>query len=287
MKKAWMMGVVGALHVLVVGALLMQGCGTTRPSAPPPAKEPPVVMPPVAEPVVPPPVIAPPVVVAPPVDMSTKVYTVKAGDSLSLIAKRFNVSTRDIVTLNKIKDPNKVTVGTKLTLPGYVNLNAPEPKRKPKAAKVAHKTAKPAVAAGGEYVVKAGDTLGHIAVRSGTTVKAIKEANNLTSDSLKIGQKLAMPKGGAAPAAVPAEGEQPVVAEGGKPAEGAAPEGAAASVLPESKPGELLHVVEAGQPLEAIALMYGVRVEELMKLNNLETPDVKVGQTLKIPPPAE
>ncbi len=280
MKKAWMIGVIAVLHVLVVGTLLIQGCGTTRPQ-PVEAKEPPVVMPPVAEPVVPPVVEPTPKVVLPPVEVPTKVYTVKNGDSLSFIAQRFNVSVRDIVKMNKISNPNKVTVGTKLTLPGYVDLNAPEPRRPVRKVSAAPKAVK--VAAGGEYVVKSGDTLGHIAVRSGTTVKAIKQLNNLTGDALKVGQKLALPKGSAAPGA-PAEaapaGEAAV-------AEAAPAVPSADAALLEAKPGELLHVVEANQALDAIAMMYGVRVEELIKLNNLASPDVKVGQTLKIPPPVE
>lgn len=284
MKKAWMIGLIAVLHVVVVGSLLLQGCGTTRPPASE-VKEPPMVMPPVAEPVLPPVVEPPPKVVLPPVEVPTKVYTVQSGDSLSYIAKRFNVSTRDIVKMNKISNPNKIVVGTKLTLPGYVDLNAPAPRRPARKVSAAPKAApKAVVAAGGEYVVKSGDTLGHIAVRNGTTVKAIKQLNSLTSDSLKIGQKLALPKGGAAPAeAAPVEGtpegEAAVAAEG-------VPAATDAAVL-ESKPGELLHVVEANQPLDAIAMMYGVPVEELMKVNNLSSPDVKVGQTLKIPPPVE
>ncbi len=282
MKKAWMIGLIAVLHVVVVGSLLLQGCGTTRPR-PVEVKEPPVVMPPVAEPVLPPVVEPPPRVELPPVEVPTKVYTVQSGDSLSYIAKRFNVSTRDIMKLNKISNPNKITVGKKLTLPGYVDLNAPAPRRPARKVSSAPKAApKAVVAAGGEYVVKSGDTLGHIAVRNGTTVKAIKQLNNLASDSLKIGQKLALPKGGAAPAeAVPGE----VAPEADVAVAESAPV-ADAAVL-ESKPGELLHVVEANQPLDAIAMMYGVPVEELMKLNNLSSPDVKVGQTLKIPPPVE
>ena len=53
------------------------------------------------------------------------------------------------------------------------------------------------------------------------------------------------------------------------------------------KSNEVLHVVEPNQDLGSIAMMYGVRAEEVLKLNNLTSPDVKVGQTLKIPPPAE
>jgi LysM repeat protein len=50
---------------------------------------------------------------------------------------------------------------------------------------------------------------------------------------------------------------------------------------------EVLHGVEPNQDLASIAMMYGVRAEEIIRLNNLTSPDVKVGQTIKIPPPVE
>jgi LysM repeat protein len=264
---------------------LLQGCGTTPKPTEPPAPQ--VVMPPPTEPVVLPPVVMPPPVKAEAPVQLTKTYTVKSGDSLSMIAKRFNVSTRDLMKMNKIASANKIRVGQKLTLPGYVNLNAAAPVRSKKAVvakKPAHKSAK-AVAGAGEYLVKSGDSLGLIAQRTGTTVAALKQANSLASDKLQINQKLVIPKGGAAPVApvvatdVAAEGVPAVVPEVAP-----APESAP---LSEPKANEVLHVVEPNQDLNSIAMMYGVRVEDMMRLNNLATPDVKVGQTLKIPPPVE
>lgn len=47
---------------------------------------------------------------------------------------------------------------------------------------------------GREHVVESGHTLSAIASAYGTTVKAIKEANNLKSDSIYVGQKLFIPE---------------------------------------------------------------------------------------------
>jgi LysM repeat protein len=48
--------------------------------------------------------------------------------------------------------------------------------------------------AGREHVVESGHTLSAIAQAYGTTVKAIKQANNLKSDSIYVGQKLFIPE---------------------------------------------------------------------------------------------
>ncbi len=45
-----------------------------------------------------------------------------------------------------------------------------------------------------EHVVQKGETLTSIAKSSGVTVADLRKANNLTSDSLKVGQKLVIPK---------------------------------------------------------------------------------------------
>jgi LysM repeat protein len=49
-------------------------------------------------------------------------------------------------------------------------------------------------ATGNEHIVQRGETLTLIAKSSGVTVADLRKANNLTSDSLKVGQKLIIPK---------------------------------------------------------------------------------------------
>src|ERR1035438_1528929 len=58
------------------------------------------------------------------------------------------------------------------------------------------KTTTPSTSAtnGSEHVVAAGETLTSIAKSSGVTIADLRKANNLTSDTLKVGQKLVIPK---------------------------------------------------------------------------------------------
>ena len=46
--------------------------------------------------------------------------------------------------------------------------------------------------------------------------------------------------------------------------------------------GGNFHVVQKGQTFYRIALIYGLKIEELKQLNNMTTTDIKVGQELRI-----
>jgi LysM repeat protein len=56
------------------------------------------------------------------------------------------------------------------------------------------RSAKSSRGAGREHVVESGHTLSAIAQAYGTTIKAIKQANNLKSDNIYVGQKLFIPE---------------------------------------------------------------------------------------------
>jgi LysM repeat protein len=107
------------------------------------------------------------------------VYTIKSGDTLSDIAKRFGTTVEALMEANGIEDATRLTVGTKLTIiqpPDY-------------SATMAYET----------YEVQQGDTLYTIAAKYGMTVAEIKEANGLKSDRLSVEQKLRIPVGTATP----------------------------------------------------------------------------------------
>ena len=44
-------------------------------------------------------------------------YVVQSGDSLSVIASRFGVSTQQLADFNAISDPNSIVVGQELSIP--------------------------------------------------------------------------------------------------------------------------------------------------------------------------
>lgn len=105
-------------------------------------------------------------------DDTKNTYTVKAGDTLWSIARRFNTTVEDLMKYNNLSS-DVITVGTILTIPtttdSSINLNS------------------------NLYVVKAGDTLWNIAKRYNTTVENLMMMNNLNTDLITIGQRLMVP----------------------------------------------------------------------------------------------
>lgn len=190
---------------LLAGCLLIQGCGlfgkkgaTTETVEPIPADTPAVEV----EAVDKAPAIAPlpPARVEtsspmelPDVRMSTP-YSVKKGDTVSGIAYRYGLRWQDVLAVNPGLKPSRLRVGQIIQLPGDVNLARPVAARPDvRPAQTGRKTITSTPKAAGDsvvYKVKSGDSLSVIAYRFGVRVKAIKQANNLKSDRIYVGQKL-------------------------------------------------------------------------------------------------
>jgi LysM repeat protein len=139
-----------------------------------------------------------PTAAAKPTAGSSVYHVVKLGDTLDKVARAYGTSAAAIIAANGIRNPDLIWVGQKLLISGSKQPGAPAPKptAKPKP--------QPAPATQQIYVVQAGDTLGQIAKRYGTTVAAIVAANDLPSaNNIGVGQRLIMSKGGgSAPATV-------------------------------------------------------------------------------------
>lgn len=89
-------------------------------------------------------------------------YTVKVGDSLYSIARKYNISVNELKSYNNLTS-NLLSIGQVLSIP------------------TTNETT---------YIVKSGDSLYSIAKKFNTTVNEIKTKNNLTNNLLSIGQKL-------------------------------------------------------------------------------------------------
>lgn len=104
-------------------------------------------------------------------------HKVKAGESLSVIAKRYGTSVATIKSANRLKSSG-LAIGQVLTIPGY-SMPAVVPKAKNP---IETKTV--------THIVRKGDYLGKVAKRYKVSVASIKRENRLKSDTLKLGQKL-------------------------------------------------------------------------------------------------
>lgn len=99
--------------------------------------------------------------------------------------------------------PQKVAMSKPVDVPLPKKAPKQEQAVLPKAPEVETKQAaqaKTEPAMGGFYEVKPGDSLGRIAANHGTTIVALRAANKLSSDNIRIGQKLKVP--GSSPAKV-------------------------------------------------------------------------------------
>lgn len=103
------------------------------------------------------------------------VYTVKVGDNLYSIAKKYNVTVNEIISLNSLSS-NLLSIGQQLKIPIKNNPDIDNQY--------------------GTYIVQSGDTLYKIAGRYGMTVSQLMAINKLEGTSLKIGQVLKVTSGG-------------------------------------------------------------------------------------------
>ncbi len=161
-----------------------------------------------------------------PTDLENK-YIVKSGDTLWSIAKKYGLSVDELKALNNLTS-NSLSIGQVLKIKKDSETVSPDEDT---------------------YIVKSGDTLYGIARRFGLSVDELKRINNLSSNTLSIGQvlKVSLSNG---------EGENE---------------------------GIQYYIVQPGDNLYKIATMYGLTVDELKAANNLTSNLLSIGQNLIIP----
>lgn len=151
-------------------------------------------------------------------------YTVKRGDTLYGIASSYGVSVDEIKSLNNLTS-NTLSIGQELLIPTSNTITETNYE---------------------VYTVVSGDTLYGIANKYGVSVDDIKTLNNLTSNTLSIGQRLQIP-------------------------------------LKEVTSSNFIYTVKRGDTLYGIASSFGLNVIDLINLNNLGSTNLFIGQELLIP----
>lgn len=109
---------------------------------------------------------------------SGSTYTVKSGDSLSVIASRYGISVRELMNMNG--------------LTGYLIFPGQTLKTKGSVQSAPARTTPVRTSSEGtsSYTVRSGDTLGAIAQRFGTSVDALRRLNGITGDLIYVDQVL-------------------------------------------------------------------------------------------------
>ena len=154
--------------------------------------------------------------------------TARQGDTVANLSSRYNVPEDAIRQANGLASSQQIAAGQSIVIPTFSQPggqprsaslpqpSSPQPQEPNQQAVLPQQpglqerqgqaSAQPsdgatsgAPAAGGTYKVVAGDTLSGISRRTGVSVDALKQANNLENGLIRIGQELRIPAGGQVP----------------------------------------------------------------------------------------
>jgi membrane-bound lytic murein transglycosylase D len=191
-------------------------------------------------------------------------HTVQPGDTYFGIASKYNLSLRELLTINNRSAQSRLVSGQRLLVsksgeeaaPAKVAVERPAPASTFRTPEEIKEETRLAATPGSEFhTVQSGQTYYSISKAYGISIKELLELNNLSdSDRLKSGQKLRVKRG-----------------EGGE------------SETASQPSGSQTHTVAPGETLFRIAQTYHTSVDDIKKLNNMSGNSVMVGQKLKIP----
>ena len=165
-------------------------------------------------------------------------YTVKAGDSLWEISQTYGTTVNNLKQINNLSS-NVIYVGQVLKLKQQSNSTSNQTPQ----------------STTDTYTVQSGDTLWGIANTHDTTVNNLKQINDLTSDTIYVGQVLKLKQR----STTQQESSQPSQSNSSD-----------------------FYTVKAGDSLWKIAMGNDLTVSHLKQMNNLTTNTIYVGQQLRI-----
>jgi membrane-bound lytic murein transglycosylase D len=210
----------------------------------------------------------------------TQYYKVRKGDNLGSIADKYDVSILELKKWNNLKG-NALALGKTLKIKS--NIDSVAKPKELKTPEIDKKQIEEAIASNDnkeksnsinqEYIVAAGDNLGSIAKKFGTTIADLKELNNLTSNNIGLGKTLVISK------IVTTVDENNVVSSAVvvNSVDSFKKKTASAKNIGED------YYVKKGDSLYSISKKYpGVTISDIKKWNNIKDGDIKPGMKLKI-----
>ncbi len=177
-------------------------------------------------------------------------HTVKKGESLSSISRKYNVEVASIKNLNNMKNsviyPNQRLIVKKLVSSTDIQKDNRSSKNPDNVI---------------YYKVEKGDNLYKISKKFNISVSSIKKLNNLKSNTLLVGKTLKVSFARKVPPSLPSiENPTPIISVSDK----------------------IYYTVKKGETLQGLANQFGVTVDELKRTNLLDEKDFKEGQILVI-----
>lgn len=226
-------------------------------------------------------------------------HTVKSGDRLDKIAKKYDVKVADIVALNQLKR-QELTIGQVLRIPdnGKSAVKSDDKSKAQTDGKENIKSTSTVKESGTIHTVKSGDRLDKIAQKYGVSENDIMALNNLKRSTLRIGDKLKIP----AKLKTEKAGKiQEAKSEKEKKADKALETKSQKEKQTTDKPSnkETLntksdktekiktvpkyHVMEKDQTIYAVGRLYNISPDKILKLNpKLKNGKVAVGQKIQL-----
>lgn len=158
-------------------------------------------------------------------------YVVKKGDNLYSIARQYGINVSDLKKYNNLAS-DVLSIGQIIEIPSSTSIVTP--------------SEDDIINEENTYIVQRGDTLYSISKKYGVSIEDIKNANNLTSDILTVGNTIIIPIGST------------------------------------SVNNIIIYKVKRGDSLWALAREYNTTIDDIKQLNNFTSNVLKIGQELQI-----
>ncbi len=217
-------------------------------------------------------------------------YVVKSGDTISQIADKHGIKSKELKSANNLQT-DRLKIGQELFIPiksttdNKKTLSVVETKKPSIQEQIAVRPESTVENVPGNYVVKKGDTLGHIAEKHAVKTSELKKANNLSNSNLQIGQKLVIPN-------LIVVKETVVIKESSETKDAATSSKSELPITTENlSTSELtvsnLYTVKKGDTIYDLSNKFKISKDNLTKWNNLDKSNLSIGQKLYLTPNKE